>query len=318
MVYAADTLRDSIESAWGLTGRLNNSVTPEMKEIVYFYAYPEIMGNEVSKAIEVKKINELEDEQVTEHPNFSEVSDIFEIRCRYRMADVQLVSRDEAEADMEDLCKEVVRILKTLYAPQAGTGPYYTTRRAWTRQDDYRTEQPELIRALRFTLTYIKSASTEVFNGYSGVLTFDTSATTGADSKPGSDYAYTEVTAVTISEGTNVTSRMTRLSSAKTGKPIKFRGKFRGTFTATLFAKKSDLNGSTIEALDNIYIAQNNGELATAVFLHATDNTEGTPITMTTSTPMMIINIRKTSDDESLVSYEITGDITAPTTVSGV
>lgn len=313
MVYSADTLRDSIESGWGLSGRLAKTSSANMKEIVYFYAYPEIMGSETSKAIEVRKINELEDEQVVEHPNFSEVSDVFEIRCRYRIADVQLASRDEAEADMEDMCKEVVRILKTLYAPQSGTGPYYTTRRTWERFDNYTTEQPELIRTLRFILTYIKSTDTEVFNGYSGVLTFDTSASS-ADSKPVSDYTYTEAYRVVIEEGTPVTSRMTRNSSAQTGKPVKFRGKFRGTFSGELFAKKSDFDNSTVESLDNIYKAQADGELPTAVFLHATNNTEGTPVTMTTSTPMMVTNIKKVAEDEQLVRYTITGDITTPTT----
>ena len=152
-----------------------------------------------------------------------------------------------------------------------------------------------------------------MYRGYGGVLTFDTSGST-ADSKPAGDYIYTEAHHVSISEGNQQTSRVTRLSSAGQGIAIRYRGKFGGSFRADIFAKKSDVDETTIDSLDNIYKAQANGELATCVFFHANDNTESSPSTMTTTTTVNITQMNKVSDDEQLVVFHVTGDIISPTT----
>ena len=98
--------------------------------------------------------------------------------------------------------------------------------------------------------------------------------------------------------------------------PIKTRGMFRGTFTAEMYLKKADITDANIDQLDNIYKAQNNGELATAVFLHAVQDTEGTAATLTTTTTTMVTNIRKVTTDEDLVKFYVTADIIQPTTVA--
>lgn len=288
-----------------------------MKETVRFFAHDQLRGaGEYSKAVEVKKtLDPADTEGLTQHPRWEQTRDTFTITCRYRVVSIEEVLWDQAEQDIEDMCLEVVRIIKTVYDPTAGTGAFFQSDYNWTNADDLTTSQQEVKRILQFSLTHIRSREAEVFEGFGGVLTFDTSVSTG-DSKPAGDYIYTEATHVVISEGTPVTSRMTRNSSSKTGKPVKFRGKFGGTFTARIFAKKSDLDNATVESLDNIYKAQSAGELPTAVFLHANDNKEGTPVTLTTSTFVMVTNMRKTADDEQLVVYDITGDITQPTTVA--
>jgi len=284
-----------------------------MKETVNFFGHPQIPSSgEFTKAIEVIKVNEVEDENIITHPRFQEISDRFVITCRYRVLGGDEVMYDEAESDIEDMCKEVVRILKTVYDPSAGTGTFFRTNRQWRNQDKQDLSQPELIRVLDLTLTQIISDQNTVFRGFNGVLSFDDSASTG-DTKRGSDYIYTEAYNVVMEEGYQTITRWSRLSSPN---PIKVRGMFRGSFTADMFAKKADITDANIDQLDNIYKAQASGELASVVFLHAIQDTEGTVATLTTSTKFMVTNIRKNTTDEDLVRYTITGDIIAPSTAA--
>jgi len=284
-----------------------------MKETVNFFGHPQIPSSgEFTKAVEVIKVNEVEGENIVIHPRFQEVSDRFVITCRYRVLGGDETMYDEGESDIEDMCKEVDRILSTVYDPSAGTGTFFRTNRQWRIQDKQDLSQPELKRILDFTLTQIKSDQDTVFRGFNGVLSFDDSAST-ADTKRGSDYTYTEAYDVVMDEGYRTSTRMTRLSSPN---PTKFRTLLGGNIRVQMYAKKADLTDSNIDQLDNIYKAQNNGELATCVFLHAVQNTESTAATLTTTTTFMVINIRKDTRDEELVRYFVTGEITIPSTAA--
>ncbi len=316
--FGADTLRDSIEAGWSFTtGRISKTATATMKETVQFFAHNQLRGaGEYSKAIEVTKILDpqtSDDENVVTHERWREVRHVFTITVRYRILSIEEVLWDQAEQDIEDMCKEVIRIIKTVYDPPTSTGTFLSSDFEWRNDDDMATSQQDAKRVLTFTLTELVSRSQEVFRGYGGVLTFDRSAST-ADSLPGSDFIYTEAHHVSISEGNQQTSRVTRLSSAGQGIAIRYRGKFGGSFRADIYAKKSDVDESTIDSLDNIYKAQNNGELATCVFFHANENTEGTTVTLTTTTTVNITEMNIVSDDEQLVVYHVTGDIISPTT----
>lgn len=309
MVFAADTLRDTIETNWGLSGELSKTATGTMKETVKFYAWPQIEGTHFTKAVEVIKTNEEQDENVTAHPQFNEISDTYIINCRIRLTDVQFTTRDTIEGQIEDMAAEVVRILKTVYQPSSSTGAFFAAKRGWEINDSYKSEQPELIRTLRFTLTKITSNETEVFQtGFGGVLVFDTSASTG-DSKPVSDYTYAEVYNTEFEEGSPVVGIMTRNSSSSTGEQVWFREKFQGLFIGEMMAKKSDMNTATLESLDNIYKAQASGELGTVVLLGSMDNTEGSPATLTMSIKMHIINMKLMGRAEDLVRIRMTGRI---------
>jgi hypothetical protein len=316
--FGADTLRDSIESGWAFTtGRISKTATASMKETVQFFAHNQLRGaGEYPKAIEVQKILDpqtSDDENVVSHERWREVRHVFTITAVYRILSIEEILWDQAEEDIEDMCKEVIRIIKTIYDPPAETGSFLSSDFEWRNDDDMTTTQQSARRVLTFTLTELVSRSQEVYRGYGGVLTFDTSAST-ADSKPVGDYIYTEAHHVGISEGNQQSSRVTRLSSAGKGIAIRFRGKFGGSFRADIYAKKSDVSTATIEALDNIYKAQNNGELATCVFFHANDNTESSPSTMTTTTTVNITEMNLVSDDQQLVVFHVTGDIISPTT----
>jgi len=284
-----------------------------MKEVVQFYAHPQIVGNEWSKAVEVQKINTPALENELEFPSFSTIQDTFLIKCRYRLKGSNETQYDEAEKDIEDMTEEVRRIVKTVYSPQAGNGVFHRTSWAWRIEDDLNASKPELIRTLRLTLFNIISKSDEVFTGLSGILTFDVSESANMDSAPGGDYIYTEAEQVSIREGTSVTEHINQDTANGIGVPKLGAGRFRGFFNARIFAKKSDI-GSTAEKLDKIYILQANGQHIEAAFLQTNTNTEGTPATLSTTSYVKVTEMEQIASDVALVGFNISGRLIKPTT----
>ena len=159
MVAAATTLRDTIQSAWGLTGELSKVQTGSgvtlMDEVVQFWDRKQVGGNEVPKSVTIQKINDETNEQVLKHPNYNEVSDFYEITVYYRVIDVEEDNFSTSLDNIENMALEVVRILKTVYNPAAipALGIYFRTSNNWTKEDMYLGNQPELRRKLRFQLT---------------------------------------------------------------------------------------------------------------------------------------------------------------------
>ena len=316
--FASDTLRDTLFAVWAPANtRIPKAESAGIEHYCHILAHPQIVGaHEWPIAIEIAKIMDPavpDNENQVVHPLFTEVTHKFVISCRRRVGNIDETLFDQAQEDIEDMCVEVVRILKTVYNPLAGTGAFFTARYDWRNNDNFEGVKQELIRTLTFELKEIQSKSTEVFRGNTGVLVFDISATT-TDSKPGTDYTYSEAYNVTVSQGYDVVPEIIYDGTSDVGVPVYFSGSFSGSFTADMFAKKSDLNSSTDEALDLIYRLQTNRELAKVVFLHTVSNTEGTPSTFTDSIPLHITNITKTSTIENLVKFTITATITDPTT----
>jgi len=314
--FQADTLRDSIVAGWALTGTMAKAGSAASGVYpVYILAHTQTKIEEIAtrKAVEVRKLTPLEN--IITHPRFQVINDVFEIACYYELPDSDETIWDNAEADIEDICEEVVRIVKTVYDPSAGTGEFFTTNREWRNLDDLRRAgDPILKRVLLLTLSRIQSDSTEVFTGgFGGVLSLDISATT-ADSKPGADHIYTEAYNVITSQGYEVIPELVRGGTATSGVPDYFSGGFSGEFTCEMYATKDDTNSSTIESVDNIYKLQTDGELAEITFLHAVDNTEGTPVTFTESIPLLITKISKTAEDKELVVFTLEATIQEPTT----
>lgn len=320
--FAADTLRDTLFSGWAPSNtRIPKAESAGIEHYCHILAHPQIVGaHEWPIAIEVAKILDPQvpdNENQTVHTLFTEVTHRFTITCRRRVNNIDETLFDQAQQDIEDMCVEVVRILKTVYNPLSGTGAFFTARYDWINNDNLEVVKQELIRKLTFELKEIQSQSTEVFRGNTGVLVFDDSATT-ADSKPGSDYTYTEVFNVSVSDqGYDVIPELIYSGTAAKGVPIYFSGEFSGSFSADTFVKKSDIDNSTIESLDNIYKLQSNsplaGEFPLVTFLHSVDNTEGTPVTFTESIPLIGIHISKDTSIANLVKFTITATISAPT-----
>jgi len=266
MVAAATTLRDTIDSNWNLTGLLSKVVTGAgptlMDEIVRFFDRKQVVGNEVPKSVTVEKINDEGNETVIKHPTFNEVSDIYEITVYYRLVDVDAANFSTSLDNIENMAAEVTRILKTVYNPTTlpALGIYFMTSYTWSNEDMYQGNQPELRRRLRFQLTTITSDNTEAYTGLSGVLIFDTSASEG-DSKPGADYTFVDVEGVKIREGYGLIPLLTKDTTKGVGVPFQTRGLFSGTFTARIIAVRSNILGSTIEKIQNIYKVQNNPDI---------------------------------------------------------
>ena len=292
-----------------------------MTEPVHFFDRGQVPGNKFPKSITVQKINALGNENIVEHPKFFEQSDTFEITCFMQVID----SADDQFSVWIDLIQqmasEVTRILKTVFSPSASLGVFFRTDTGWTKDDTFFPDDPELTRKLRFTLTRILSNDPEVFLGYpdgltaSGVLVFDTSASQG-DSKPVSDYSFEQVTRIDLNEGFTQIPILTKDKTKGVGVPQYVRGIFSGTFSALMFAKKTDIIGSTIEKIQNIYKPQTLSPIinqnAEVVLLQSNINTETSPVTLTVTSTMKIDRITKVSEDEQLLTYQVHGILTKP------
>jgi len=284
MVAAAATrLKDKIEAAWNLTGELSKVSTGSgstlMDEVVQFFDRAEVIGNEVTKAVTVEKINDESEEVVVKHPNFNEVSDIYEITVYWRVPDVEPSNFTIAIHNIEEMARETIKILKTLYDPAVSPpiGIYYRTSSSWVNEDKYDGNQPELRRKLRFQLTAITSDNAEAYTGLTGVLVFDTSASSG-DSKPGADFTYAGVEGVKIREGFEQIPLLTKDVTKGVGVPFQTRGLFSGTFTAIMVAIRTNILGTTLDKLEKIYQVQSASNFkrqnAEVALLHTVNNDE--------------------------------------------
>ncbi len=309
----AQTIKELLFNNWGLTGELSNIVVGDMDEVVNFLDRDQIPGNKVAKAVTVQKINALGNESIVEHPKFFEQSDIFEVSCFLQVPD----GADDIFSVwidlMQQMTSEVVRILRTQYAPSTTTGEFFRTNTAWTRDDTFFPDDAMLVRTLRFTLTRILSDSEEVFLGYGGVLAFGVTGSIG-DNLPATDYIYTETQRVQSIQGWRNIPYITTDSPETTAIPIYYRGGFSGQFSCQMFLKKSDITPDTLNSLSEIFLPQNNGELGTAVFLHSTNNTETSPVELTETMCVNITSIEKISENEELVKFFLRGNLTKPST----
>jgi len=172
MVSAATTLRDIISTQWNLTGELSKVTTGAgptlMDEVVQFFDRIQVIGNEVTKAVIIQKINAEENETIIRHPNFNEIVDIYEITVRYRVIDVEADNYSDSLDNVEQMGTEVVRILQLTYNPATTTNIYFRTTNNWTNEDVDSGNQRDLQRKLRFTLTTITSEDEEVYSGFGG------------------------------------------------------------------------------------------------------------------------------------------------------
>jgi len=320
MTAAATTLRDTIEAAWSLTGELSKVSTGSgstlMDEVVQFFDRLQVVGNEVTKAVIVQKINAEGNEGLIQHPNFNELIDIYEITVRYRVVDVNATNYSDSLDFVEQMATEVTRILKTVYNPSTTLNVYFRTMNNWTNEDVDVGNQRDLQRKLRFTLTTITSDDEEVYSGFGGVLVFDTSDSQG-DSKPGSDYTFVSVKNIDTDEGFSQIPTLTKDKSQGVGVPLLMRGQFSGSFSALMYAQKTNIIGSTIEKLQNIYRLQNNspisGQNAEVVLLRSNTNTESPISTLTRKSFMRINRLKETEFDEDLLSYTVIGTLSRPT-----
>ena len=284
-----------------------------MKNPVKFYAHPQVKQIETRKAVEVRKSTPLSTDII--HQKFTEVNDVFEVKCRYTVEDVKNSKWDTAEARVEDMCDEVLRIVKTVYNPNTATGIYFKTMTGWANNDELEKINQVLVRTMKLTLTQIKSEDTTVFKGYGGVLTFDTSASQG-DSKPAGDYAYTEAYDVQWTGGFRQIDELIDGASTATAirEPVLFTGGYGGRFNCMMRIKKADFTDSGTEQIPTLGDLMTTGETPEVVFLWAVTNTEGTPTTLTTSITMKVTSLEPVGDRNDLSKFRLVGEIFKPPT----
>lgn len=307
--FQSDTLRDSIESGWALTGALAKTTTNTMKNAVKFYAHPQVKQIETKKAIQVRKDTPLSTDVI--HQKFTEVNDVFEIRCRYTVEDVKNSKWDIAEARVEDMCDEVLRIVKTVYNPNTTTGLFYKTITGWVNNDELDKLNQVLIRTMRLTLTLIKSEDTTVFKGYGGVLSFDTSASQG-DAKPAADYIYTEAYDVQWTGGFRQIPELIDGTSSTDREAVYFTGGYGGRFNCMMKIKKADFTDSGTEQIPTLGELMTTGETPEVVFTWVQTNTEGTPATLTSSITMKMVSLEPAHDLDDLSKFRLVGEIIKP------
>ncbi len=308
-------LQQLLFNNWSLTGELSNSVVGDMTEPVHFFDRQQIPGNFFAKSVTVQKINALGNENIVEHPKFFEQSDTFEVTCFMQVPD----GADDVFSVWVDLIEqmtgEVTRILKTIYSPSTTTGEFFRTTTRWSKDDTFFPDDPMLVRTLNFTLTKIVAIDEDVFLGFGAILCLDTSASVG-DSLPASDYLYTQVERVQITQGWRTIPYITTDAISTTAIPVYYRGAFSGRFSCFMYLQKSDITPTTLNALDEIYLPQANGELGTATFLHITPDTESFPVNLTESFPVNITEIEKIGENEQLIKFYLRGNLTGPSTFS--
>lgn len=322
MVSQAEVIRDLIQTNWSLTGNLSKVSADDMKEPVFFFDRPQVKGNETVKAIEVVKINNDEEENVTDHPNFIEITDFYDIRIRYRIVDVA-TQYDQGLADAESMATELISILDTQFSPATSSTGWFISRKRWRLEDQLEQQQPELVRILSFELIQIKGQSDSVFRGNVGVMIFDTSDSVGGPlpvPKPGADYSFTELRELSIIEGFTQIPVLTKDKTRGRKIPHQVNGVFSGVFSSLLFVKRADIDGTTLEKIEHIGQVQASSplisQIAEVVMLHDTQNTLATPETFTSKSFMRISRADKLTTDESLVAYRLIGTLTQPTQVT--
>jgi hypothetical protein len=313
MVSQAETIRDLIESNWALTGNLSKTPTDSMKEIVRFFDRPQVLGNEWPKAVEVVKINKEEEEGIVEHPNFIEISDMYEVTLRYRVKDVQS-QFDQALTDIELMATELIRILDAQFSPSTSTEGYFVTRKRWRKDDHVDQAQPELKRILSMELTQLAGQDNTVYRGDEAVMIMDVSEMV-VDNEPGGDYTYTELRELSIVEGYNQVQKLTKDTTRGRKVPHYVNGVFSGVFSALLFTKTADLIGSTAETIQQLVKLQTGSgrisQKGEIVMLHQLQNLNSE--TNQTKSFMRINEVHRLTTDESLLAYRILGILTQPT-----
>jgi len=299
MVSQATTIRNSLQTNWALTGRLTKTVTSNVSEIVRFYDRDQVLGNEWPKAVVVRKINAEADENLTIHPHFTEVRDIYEITCYYRVQDVQEITFSDAIEDIEDMGSEVQRILQITFDPSAGTGIFFVSRYEWRREDLVEGNQVDLRRTMRFTLTKIRSETPQVYEGFKGVLSFG-------------GHTYAEVYNTETSYGSEqIAEPITDNIGTNLNKiPIYFTAQFQGGFNADMYISTLDISAASSFGINTIGDHEGQGEVLESTFLQTYNNTVGTPETLTISTLLRVTRAIPIAFIEDLVKFRLSAEVT--------
>ena len=336
MVAAATTLRNTIESAWNLTGELSKTQTGTgptlMDEVVQFWDRMQVRGNEVPKSVTVEKINAETNENIIRHPNFNEVIDIYEITAYYRVVDVDSTNFSTSLDLIESMTTEITSIVYGVFKPSTtSSGIYFKTASNWRNEDIYPGNQPALRRKMQLSLSTITSDNSTVFTGVNGILVFDRTDSSGVNPpKPATDYTFLDVNNVITEEGFPQREIMTKDQTLGKGVPQLMRGVFRGTFSFEIYPKELDIaatgqtTATTVNQLPLIGNVQKIpsslastliGQQAEIVLIQTVENSViATPTKLSTKSFLKVVNIRRIRKNNFLYVFYVTGQLTRPST----
>lgn len=317
MVYEADTLKDQIEAAWALTGELSKTFNKTTNPFpVGFTTDPKGSDLQNRKSIFVKKDNVISNKQIHQHFKLDE--DTFKITVKHIMQGRDLTTRDLAYSEMEDLCDEVERIIRTVYNPNTETGVFFRTNFNWA--DETKPDSQELQHTITLYLWRILSDSTSVFHGYGGVLKFDVSESEGTG-LPGSDFEYTEVYDMNVAGGIEMLEEPTgaQVGGENETIPDVFTGDFHGIATFSIMARKEEIGIAGNHLIPEIGDILASGELPKVVIIFQSKNTEGTPVTLTQSMEGYITRpADPISNVEDLIKFRLQMKLFKPVVLTAV
>lgn len=316
MTYAASDMATILINNWSLTGTASITATPTMAEPVWIFGHPKIGGLDYTKLVYIYKVNQPENENQINHPKWIEYRDVYRIIAEYRVLGTDDTDFDLAQSDMESICGEITRILKTQFDPTKHVGVFMQSNYQWTIDDQFTGDSPQLVRSLTLTLTEIKSELTTVYTGYGGVLAFDITNSQGSN-LPVSNYTYTEAWDVQIDQGYNQIEEFVSQNPNNTGVPIFFRTIFQGSFVCKIKAKRADIGTNNTNALNLIWQLYTNNELPKVYLIWTVpDTTTPTAHVLTVSTPMYVRKMRQSYNVEQIAEFILEARVAAPSTIS--
>lgn len=313
MTYEAQTLKDILFTNWTLLDRLAKVGTDNTPRPVFFFSRKQIKDKIESKAIEVIKSTPLTTQKNTEF--YTNETDEFLIRVVYKLQGTTIDDWDISESDVELMEKEIDKILKTVYDPQAGVGIFFASDLVWVNNDiiNQTDHDPYIVRELRLSLTRIISRNSGVFNTFDRGVLFVVSESSNMDTPPTADFDYVEVFDITGTQGFRVRELDVTDNPDGVGIPIYYAGRFSGLLMLKSYFSEEHL-GNDASKINQIYKRQQNGEHITVAIIQIYSNNNGTIYTETTL--CLVTEIRKPNPMSTLKTWEITAKIIKPTTES--
>jgi len=309
LVAQATVIRNILFTEWDSLDNLNDRLSKvpldtqsgdssNMKEIVYFFDRQQVEGNEHTKAIEVRKINDEDKENQTEYPNFIEIQDVYEITLLWRVTDVEPDSFSLALDDIQSMGTEVLRIMETVFSPSMDNGTFWQVDRSWIKDDMIDQAQPQLKRVLTMRLSKITSFDGSLFKGYNGLLHFGTT----------SGHLYVNIQ--NINTGGFGYSQIEE-PIVNTSTPVYFTDYLSGSLTADMYVAPDEISSDIADlfAINQIGTVQSNEETFEATLIQLYDNDADPVQRITITTRVKITSVIYVANVQDMLKFSMTGEI---------
>lgn len=307
-LYTANTLMQSIMTAWNLTDDLEVEGGPDAANRPYplkFYAHDQIEKRQWTKAIAVRNLTEVPTEYKGEF--YKRVEQKFEIEFRMKLQAADETGWDYTETYFQEGANNLQTILDGIYNPWTGAGSYWESDRVWEKRDRLDLKSPMLNRALILTLSYVVPRSQNVLTTFQRGVLID--LTNSSPAIGGGLYQYTEVFDVANNEGYGTKELMITTNSDGPNIPLYYSTRFSGAFICSSNLQTSDL-GTTGQYLNQLYRLVSNGEKRLCVFIQKYYNPAGHYETKTSY--VLIDDTQEAYPKTELATVKFIGKIVKP------